>query len=291
MLWIIYIFKCSDDSLYTGITNNLTKRLQLLSSGNGNKYTKGESFSLLDKKFKCLVLTIFLLVSPSIKSGLVEELINEFSTLQWESLKLVTPSSPNKQELASVECISKRLIAVLDEPLQKIDWEIVILESEDVNAFALPGGKIGVFTGLLNLASDQDEIAAVISHEIMHVIHKHSYERIKKQIEANLIMDIFDLESSDAEMLNNLIIQLPFSRKQEVQADLRGLSLMAKAGFNPLKSWFFWERMGNQETSPKFLEFIQTHPHPSSRVELIKQSLPEKLREYNKPLNESSCNF
>ena len=290
MLRFKYILKSYEFSLSI-VINNIPKKHYFHGPGRTSRSAKGKSFSMRGKQFRYLVLSIFLLVSTSIKSGLVEELINEFSLAEWKNLKLVLPSSSNKEQLASVECISKRLIETLDEPLKKIDWEIVVFESEDVNAFAYPGGKIGIFSGLLNLASDQDEVAAVISHEIMHVILKHSYKKIKKHIEANIVMDIFDLESSDAEMLNNLIIQLPFSRKQEVQADLRGLSLMAKAGFNPLKSWFFWEKMGNQESSHKFLEFLQTHPHPTSRVELIKQSLPEKLREYNKPLNKIRCNL
>lgn len=225
--------------------------------------------------FVCL-----LLISFQINSGTLEELIIERSDFQWKNIKKQLPLNADNHINDSVQCIAKNIISSLEGPFQDIEWEIVVFESQEINAFALPGGKIGISSGLIDLTRDEEELAAVIGHEIIHVIKGHAYESLKKQIKANLASQILDFGDS-FDQFNSLLIQLPFNRAQETEADLLGLMIMAKAGFNPIKSWFIWEKMAIKQRYPKFLEFVQTHPHPSSRIELIKKNLAESLNIYS----------
>ena len=238
-------------------------------------------------------LWIFLLlVSFQINSGTLEGLIIEASDLQWKTIKKQLPLNTEKQINDSVQCIAKNIISSLERPFQDIEWEIVVFESEEINAFALPGGKIGIFSGLIDLTRDEEELAAIIGHEIIHVIKGHAYESLKKQIKANMASQIFDFGDS-FDQFNSLLIQLPFNRDQETEADLLGLMIIAKAGFNPIKSWFIWEKMEIKQRYPKFLEFVQTHPHPSSRIESIKKNLPESLKIYSSIIinHKPKCNL
>ena len=230
-------------------------------------------------------LLIFLLfISFQINSDTLEDLIIEASDFQWKTIKKQLPLNTEKQINDSVQCIAKNIISSLEGPFQDIEWEIVVFESEEINAFALPGGKIGIFSGLIDLTRDEEELAAIIGHEIIHVIKGHAYESLKKQLKASLAAQIFDFGDS-FDQFNSLLIQLPFNRGQETEADLLGLKIIAKAGFNPIKSWFIWEKMEIKQRYPKFLEFVQTHPHPSSRIESIKKNLPESLKIYSSIIN------
>ena len=234
----------------------------------------------------------------------------------WEQMLAQNPRSRDLTKRALVRCVAKNIIKQLDEPYRSSSWEIELFENPGVNAFAMPGGKLGVFSGLFEVAADQDELATVIGHEIAHVTKKHSYERAKRdmrtQIGATIGMAILmgNMASkqitSQAELnqINNQIntvnmmsqimaeygLNLPFSRSQEKDADKAGLLYMARAGFNPLKSLSLWKKMQDQGNRPN-LEFVSSHPSDKKRINGLSSQLSKTLSAYNAVARKPSCGY
>jgi len=234
----------------------------------------------------------------------------------WEQMLAQNPRSRDLTKRALVRCVAKNIIKQLDEPYRSSSWEIELFENPGVNAFAMPGGKLGVFSGLFEVAADQDELATVIGHEIAHVTKKHSYERAKRdmrtQIGATIGMAVLmgNMASkqitSQAELnqINNQIntinmmsqimaeygLNLPFSRSQEKDADKAGLLYMAKAGFNPLKSLSLWKKMQDQGNRPN-LEFVSSHPSDKKRINGLSSQLSKTLSAYNAVARKPSCGY
>lgn len=234
----------------------------------------------------------------------------------WEQMLAQNPRSRDLTKRALVRCVAKNIIKQLDEPYRSSSWEIELFENPGVNAFAMPGGKLGVFSGLFEVAADQDELATVIGHEIAHVTKKHSYERAKRdmrtQIGATIGMAILmgNMASkqitSQAELnqINNQIntinmmsqimaeygLNLPFNRSQEKDADKAGLLYMARAGFNPLKSLSLWKKMQDQGNRPN-LEFVSSHPSDKKRINGLSSQLSKTLSAYNAVARKPSCGY
>jgi predicted Zn-dependent protease len=171
-------------------------------------------------------------------------------------------------------------------------WEFKLIEDNKVaNAFCLPGGKIAVYAGILEITKDDDGLATVLAHEIAHAIANHGGERISQM----LLVELGEATLSDALSKNpgktseiwmlayglgtNLGVILPYSRTQELEADRIGLILMAKAGYDPRSAIPFWERM-NEKSEFRPLEFLSTHPAPEKRMEDIRKAIPEALTYY-----------
>ncbi len=157
------------------------------------------------------------------------------------------------------------------------EWEVVVFKDETPNAFALPSGKIGVHTGLLKVAENQDQLAAVIGHEIGHVQAQHSNERVSQKMAISnglkMIQAISVPESILGQKALGLLgvgaqygIILPFSRTHEAEADQIGLDLMAKAGFDPEQSVDLWRNMDRAGKGGQPPEFMSTHPSHESRI-------------------------
>lgn len=234
----------------------------------------------------------------------------------WEQMLAQNPRSRDLTKRALVRCVAKNIIKQLDEPYRSSSWEIELFENPGVNAFAMPGGKLGVFSGLFEVAADQDELATVIGHEIAHVTKKHSYERAKRdmrtQIGATIGMAVLmgNMASkqitSQAELnqINNQIntinmmsqimaeygLNLPFNRSQEKDADKTGLLYMARAGFNPLKSLSLWKKMQDQGNRPN-LEFVSSHPSDKKRINGLSSQLSKTLSAYNAVARKPSCGY
>lgn len=206
---------------------------------------------------------------------------------QFQEMRAQMPASTDVRARAYINCVSAAIVQQLEKPYVDEDWEVEVFESEDINAFAMPGGRIGVFTGLLDVAENQDQLAAVIGHEVAHVTQQHSLKRVNREMttRAGVIAGtavlgggygVGDVLSMGAQ----LGLSLPYSRANEVEADTVGLNYMAAAGFNPAESIQLWKNMGKKnKLGPP--EFLSTHPSGDNRIQELIGQLPEALKIYN----------
>lgn len=198
---------------------------------------------------------------------------------------------------AYVQCVAKHVASQVPQSVFAGEWEVVVFDDEQVNAFALPGGKIGVYTGLLNVAKNQDQLAAVIGHEVGHVIAEHGNERMSIATAQTLTLQVVDAALKTNDVAHNqeimaglglgaqIGVQLPFSRTHESEADIIGLELMAKAGFNPQQAVDLWHNMDAASGGQRPMEWLSTHPAPASRIEKLQEHMPValSLRSSNRP--------
>ena len=171
--------------------------------------------------------------------------------------------------------------------LKSFAWEFnVVDDAKTVNAFCMPGGKVVVFTGILNVTKNEDALAVVMGHEIAHALAQHGNERMSQGLITQLGLSSLELAlSQKPEATRNLLLSaagagaqygvlLPFSRKHETEADEIGLYLMAMAGYNPAEAAPFWDRMTKSGGGSRPPEFLSTHPDPTKRSETLKHFCP-----------------
>ena len=217
---------------------------------------------------------------------LPDEQLNAMGIQSFEQIKQEVPITQKKNVENYVRCIANRIIPHVAENPNPSGWEVQVFESDQANAFALPGYKIGVYTGLLDYAKNQDQLAAVMGHEVAHVIARHGNERVSQQLatEAGLSVATVMLGGDPNDSTNQLILAglglgaqygviLPFSRSHESEADLIGLDLMAKAGFDPAESVQLWKNMATAGASPP--EFMSTHPSSDTRIKQLQARIPK----------------
>lgn len=196
-------------------------------------------------------------------------------------------SRPNVQTY--VQCIANQIIPQLNENRDPAKWEVEVFADTQANAFALPGNKIGVYEGLLEYAQNQDQLAAVMGHELAHVIAGHGNERVSQQLAANAGLSVaaalFGARESDNSLLMaglGLGVQygvlMPFSRSHESEADLIGLDLMAKSGFDPRESITLWQNMSKAGSGGP--EFLSTHPSNDTRIKDLNARIPKAMELY-----------
>lgn len=194
--------------------------------------------------------------------------------------------STDKVLTARVVNVGKRIVAASAEA-KAYSWDFYVLEDPTINAFALPGGKVFFYTGILKLMANDDQIACVMGHEIAHVLARHGAERISQQQLAGFGGELLSAAlkvpakyqsayQSAYGAAANLGVILPYSRKHESEADAIGVTLMHKAGYNPNEAVKFWKTMAAQ-SSGKTPEFLSTHPSDTRRIEDI-QSQIKKLK-------------
>lgn len=170
-----------------------------------------------------------------------------------------------------------RLAAVSDDP--GYAWEVnLIQDDETVNAFALPGGKMAVYTGILAVCGSETGLAVVMGHEIGHVVARHGTERMTSTLGIDTVLSWVNIGdyAGLAQAGLDLLVDKPFGRSQESEADEIGLVYMARAGYDPREAVAFWERM-EQLTGSSGPEFLSTHPSHETRVERLKEKMPEAL--------------
>ncbi len=184
---------------------------------------------------------------------------------------------------ARIQRIGKNIAGSVGRELPNAQWEFVVFESEQINAFALPGGKVGVYTGLINLASSDDEIAVVMGHEVAHVSSRHGAER---QSQAMLIgiggaaLAIGTQEDKNREYyllaygLGSTLGSLAYSRDHETEADVVGLRFAARAGYDPRAAVTFWTKMAAKETGGRPPKFLSTHPPSQERIANLQRLAP-----------------
>jgi predicted Zn-dependent protease len=224
----------------------------------------------------------------------------------YHELLRKAPLSNDLELNAMVNRVGQRIAAVAQKP--EYQWEFaVIREDSMINAFALPGGKVAVFTGILKVTKNEDGLATVIGHEVAHALQRHGAERYSRSI-LETIGQIGALAAGaavgrpDAAMAAmsayGVGVSLPFGRKQESEADYIGLKLMAQAGYDPREAVPFWERMSGCprqmidkvcfRSKHNIPEFLSTHPSDLSRINQIEAWIPEALKYYHEAQGDES---
>jgi predicted Zn-dependent protease len=193
--------------------------------------------------------------------------------------------STDKAQVERVRRVGKRIAVASGRT--DLQWEFNVIQDDSPNAFALPGGKVGVNTGLFKVARNDDQLAAVMAHEVGHAIARHGSERMSQQMAVQAVVtglgasDSLAQYSELAAMAATLGVILPFSRTQEAEADHIGVIMMAKAGYDPRAAVTLWENFAKLSGSRQ-PEFLSTHPAPSSRIENLKALMPEAMAIYQK---------
>lgn len=222
--------------------------------------------------------------------------LNQMGITSFEQMKKDIPISKDKATNEFVTCVADRITANVPKSAHQGEWEVVVFDSAQVNAFALPGGKIGVYTGILNVTENQDQLAAIIGHEVGHVIEHHSNERLSANKVSNvgLAVAAIALGASDIDNKGAWVAGLgigiqyglimPYSRSHESEADIVGQDLMARSGFAPEASIQLWRNMSklSKDAPP---EFMSTHPSNETRIKQLNNHLtvskPHYLAEVN----------
>lgn len=212
-----------------------------------------------------------------------KEIMHE-TRVQWLDLKRHTPLAPNPRTQDYVECIAYDIIDVLPEEFQNLDWEVVVFDDDQLNAFAMPGGKIGVFTGILDVADTPDALAAVLGHEIAHLTQDHVMDRVKKQRRTDALVLLGGAATGlrgEVQDAATILMTLPFNREQESEADRVGLKYMAEAGFDPRASLMLWKHMSEMRGRQQVPEFLSTHPADDRRMDDLVREFAPTLTLYN----------
>ena len=187
-----------------------------------------------------------------------------------------------------VNSIGRKLARAAQDVDPGFEWEFKVIASDQANAFALPGGKVAVYTGILPIAKNTDGLSAIMGHEIAHAIARHGAERISHQklvqfgtLAAGLALGDMDLNTQHMVMAALGVgarfgVLLPFSREHESEADYMGLIFLARACFDPREAPALWERMG-QAGGKAPAEFMSTHPSSETRIRQFQEWMPEAL--------------
>jgi predicted Zn-dependent protease len=221
--------------------------------------------------------------------GLVSaEEAQQLGVQSWEQIRSEVPVSKNATYQRALQQVSTNILTAIGE--NPANWEAVVFESKEANAFALPGNKIGVYEGMFAIATDVNELAAVVGHEIGHNQAEHARERLSSAaatqtgvqlLGAALQIGNIGYASEIAGLLGAGVqygLILPYSRNQELEADSIGLINMAKAGYDPRAAIKLWQNM--QAAGERAPEFLSTHPAPESRIAALEAQMPEALSYY-----------
>ena len=227
--------------------------------------------------------------------------LGKMGAASFEEMKKKEAISQDKATNQFVQCVANAITKNVPKSAHQGEWEVVVFDSDQINAFALPGGKIGVYTGILNVTENQDQLGAIIGHEVGHVIEHHSNERLSSSqlSQTGLSVAAAILQSQEVENQNMWMaglglglqygVLMPYGRVHESEADIVGQELMARSGFAPEASIKLWQNMEKaskskgQSTPP---EFMSTHPSNQTRIAKLTEHLAISKNYYqvsNKP--------
>ncbi len=220
---------------------------------------------------------------------LPEQQVDSMGLTAFDELKQTTPQLKDPAKVDYARCVANAILRSTDGA-DPDSWEIAVFDDDQVNAFALPGGRIGIYRGLLNTASNQHQLATVVGHEIGHVLAHHANERVSTGMVAEGGLQVVQILAGGPSPRKSQVfaalglgtqvgILLPFSRAQESEADILGLRLMANAGFDPRESVPLWENM-QKANSKKPPEFLSTHPAGETRIRTLTAQMPEAMSSY-----------
>jgi len=217
----------------------------------------------------------------------------ELGRAAFSDMQSKTARSVDTRQTTYVRCVADAITSILTSqelrPIAVNDWEVELFEDPTANAFALPGGKIGVHTGLLDIASTPAQLATVLGHEVGHVLARHGNERVSQSAVVQSGMGIAQVmlgaETPAKQELFGMLglgmqygVLMPFGRAQESEADEIGLMLMARAGFDPRESVTLWQNMGRASGGQSPPEFMSTHPSHATRISRLKANMPRAIQ-------------
>lgn len=218
----------------------------------------------------------------------------------FEQMKQEVPISSDQKLVDFVQCVADQITPNVSKQAHSGDWEVVVFDSEQVNAFALPGGKIGVYTGILKITENQDQLAAIMGHEVAHVIAKHSNERMSSSQAASGIQALASIALGEQDPQTQKYalaalgaglqygVLMPYGRSHEKEADIIGQELMAKSGFKPQATVALWHNMAKvSKGSPP--EFLSTHPSHQTRIEKLTEHLSVTENMYRQSKQQPKC--
>ncbi len=221
--------------------------------------------------------------------------VNEAGLTQYKEYISSATLSSDAKSSSMVKSVGMKLADATEKYLAKngfqadlanFAWEFILVKSDEVNAFCMPGGKIVVYEGLLGVARSEAELAVVLSHEIAHAVAKHSNERMSQQIMTQYGMSILSQALSQKSAAVQVVAQsvfglgaqvgimLPYSRKHEYEADFMGIVFMEMAGYDSASAVDFWTKMSAGKNSSAS-DFLSTHPSDSKRIAQIKSRMTE----------------
>ena len=236
-----------------------------------------------------------------------ETKLNAQAAQIYEKIKEKETMSKDKKKLNEIKDIGKKIEdsigeyfyrTKLNDPTQNFNWEYILIDNKKIrNAWCMPGGKIAVYTGILDVTKNTDGLAAVMGHEIAHAVAKHSVERASRGMLVNTGTQIVDILSggklsqinrttgiNTVGMLSQLGIMNPFNRKQENEADYLGMIFSSLSGYDIRETVKIWERMKKYNKSKSPPEFMSTHPSAENRIQKINEWTNKILIDYP-PLN------
>jgi len=236
------------------------------------------------------ILSILFLLVGCIGGKMSPQQENSLGEQQEKKILASSKLSKNPIQKAMLLRVGKRIAYAAKRP--QYHWNFHLIESNQANAFVLPGGKVFVYTGLFKYTSNDAELASVIGHEVAHALKSHGIKGASRQQNAGILgivlqvgMSSLGIDSTTAQTINSVYGQgaslayiKPHSRTQELEADSLGLMLMAQAKYDPHSALSFWKKFGKAGGSTA--EFLSTHPAPQNRIKNINQLMPKAMKYY-----------
>ena len=217
--------------------------------------------------------------------------MSQMGVVAFDEMKKQQTIDRSSRNNRYVSCVADAVIAALPPGMQS-SWEVVVFKDDSANAFALPGGKIGIHTGILDVAKTDAQLAAVIGHEIGHVMASHSAERMSVQFVSDTSQQLIAQVAGGSAQSQTIMamlglgaqvgVLLPYGRAQEAEADHIGLQLMAQAGFDPEASIALWQNMAQANNGQQPPEFLSTHPSHDTRMNGLKALIPRYEGDYQR---------
>lgn len=228
-------------------------------------------------------------------AGVSQEQEMQLGITSFDQLKKEVPISHDPTANAMLQRVGQRLAKVATKDMPNAQWEFVVFDSNEANAFCLPGGKVGIYKGILPIAKDDAGLATVVAHEIAHAVSRHGAERMATSQAMQVGGQLLGAATQSAKPITQTAVsaayglggqlgyQLPHSRNQESEADHIGLIYMARAGYQPREAVAFWQRFSafnEKQGGSKVPSLLSDHPVDSKRIQQIQTWLPEAQQQY-----------
>jgi len=226
-----------------------------------------------------------------------ESQVAGMATETFEEVKQTEPLIESGERYERIQRVGRRVAGAVGGDAPGAQWEFIYIDDDQVNAWAMPGGKVAVYDGLFDVVESEDELAFILSHEVAHVTARHANQRLSSaMVIAGLGLGVSlasqDMDRGDRELLlaaygigSTLGVALPYSRFQESEADYIGLMYMARAGYNPRVAPAVWQKMG-ETGKDKPPAFLSTHPSDASRKAHLEEAMPRAIQLYNQAIHE-----